>query len=293
MRTETSLSARPLHAWASLRPELLWIYDRRVAPEHRQHRCDARDGQRAWLVRRGRAVLSRGSRRWEAGPGEWMFPAPDLYQQSFSEDAHVLSLHVVCRWPDGRNLFQGHEPLVVRASRHPALEREARRLLRTARSVLPRVDRDYMEQPTTLASFLRLQQATLAWVRVCSTLHERARRIYTPTTPVDARLDRVKRLVEECAGDASLPLRRLSQVSQLSPAHLDRLFLRNHGLSLRRYHQGCRLERARLLLAGSASAVKTVAYTLGFKQASHFTLWFRRLAGCTPSEYRSQGGPHG
>ena len=68
---------------------------------------------------------------------------------------------------------------------------------------------------------------------------------------------------------------------------------------------GCRpkdwLDRQRSVAAlrglAEADAIKEVAYDLGFKQLSHFSRWFKRLHGCTPSEYvaarRGTGGETG
>lgn len=47
-----------------------------------------------------------------------------------------------------------------------------------------------------------------------------------------------------------------------------------------------RIERAEALLSERALKLDAIAATIGFTSTSHFTAWFRRLRGVTPSQFR-------
>ncbi len=286
-----SLTALPLHTWAALRFELLWIYERPVADRNRRQKMDTRYGQRAWLVRCGRVRLTTPGGWWAAGAGDWFFLPAAEGEQAFSDDAEILSVAFLCQWPDGANLCADGTGRVVAAKDWPALENAAVKLLRGVRRRLPRADADFERQAVTLPVFIWLQQAMLAWLEAWSAVQFALGRTLARTLPLDARLAQAVRCLHETAEDEPLPRARLRRETKLSLAQLDRLFTQAHGVTLRRYHEGRRLERARRLLDAGEQPVKSVAYALGFKHASHFTLWFTRLVGRTPSAWRTREEP--
>ena len=81
---------------------------------------------------------------------------------------------------------------------------------------------------------------------------------------------------------------RLSHVGRAvgaSPAYLTDVFRRVEGVSLHRYLTQLRLARA---LAGlpDADDLTALALGIGFSSHSHFSVTFRRVFGCTPSQFR-------
>src|ERR1043165_2729397 len=118
-------SQSPLYRWASLRTELLWIYDGPVLPENRKVQADHTLGYWVWLVRRGKVQAQMEGRTWQAVPGQWMVAPQGATIQEFSNDARILSVHFRCQWPAGDNLFSGREALVWSAKDYPRLEKSA------------------------------------------------------------------------------------------------------------------------------------------------------------------------
>jgi AraC-like DNA-binding protein len=47
-----------------------------------------------------------------------------------------------------------------------------------------------------------------------------------------------------------------------------------------------RLEAARQRLTSEDTPLKEIAFTLGFRHPSHFTTWFKRHTGMTPTAFR-------
>ena len=50
-----------------------------------------------------------------------------------------------------------------------------------------------------------------------------------------------------------------------------------------------RLNVARERIVTDHATLKEIAFALGFRHASHFTAWFRRHTGVSPSAYRLSG----
>ena len=83
-----------------------------------------------------------------------------------------------------------------------------------------------------------------------------------------------------------IPVDELCGVSQLSRAHLSRLFRREVGMTITQYITAKRLEAAAELLEFTDQPVSGVANVLAFSSQSHFISVFRRHFGMTPGEYR-------
>ncbi len=83
-----------------------------------------------------------------------------------------------------------------------------------------------------------------------------------------------------------LRLADLGAVVHMSPYHFARLFKRATGLSPHRFVLQRRIAASTVLLADSTSSIRSVARTMGFTTASHFTTTFRRVTGVTPTAYR-------
>ena len=56
---------------------------------------------------------------------------------------------------------------------------------------------------------------------------------------------------------------------------------------MRAFLERRRLDAARDRILADTTTLKEIAFTLGFRHASHFTAWFRRHTGFSPSLYRS------
>jgi AraC family transcriptional regulator len=81
----------------------------------------------------------------------------------------------------------------------------------------------------------------------------------------------------------------------LSPYHFCRAFRQSFGTPPHRYHSSRRMERAKTLLAESASSVTEIGLAVGFRETSSFTTAFRKATGQTPTAYRRTLAdiPHG
>lgn len=87
--------------------------------------------------------------------------------------------------------------------------------------------------------------------------------------------------------DEDVRLSDLASLVHLSSYHFARLFRQSMGVAPHRYLLEQRVERAKALLADRTLTIAGVAAALGFQSQSHFTSVFRRIAGCTPKQYRN------
>lgn len=83
-------------------------------------------------------------------------------------------------------------------------------------------------------------------------------------------------------------LSELARLVGLSPGHFAEKFRRTSGISVLRFLNRRRLQRALQVLQNPTLPLNTVASDLGFSSQSHFTRLFSRLTGMTPAKYQKQ-----
>jgi AraC family transcriptional regulator len=108
------------------------------------------------------------------------------------------------------------------------------------------------------------------------------------TREPDRRLPALRQVTEyiEAHLDQSLGLAELAAMTDRSPRHFTRLFRAATGFSPHQYVIRRRVERAKLLLATTDLPLVRIADDVGFADASHLTVHFRRLVGVSPARYR-------
>ena len=84
-----------------------------------------------------------------------------------------------------------------------------------------------------------------------------------------------------------LTLESTALFMQYSPAYSSKLFKRLFDQTFTSYLTALRMEHAKQVLSSSSLSVREVAASVGFHNFSYFTSAFRRLTGCTPTEYRA------
>ena len=109
--------------------------------------------------------------------------------------------------------------------------------------------------------------------------------------PSDARLLKITRSLTENPADSRL-LGEWALFAGASKRTLNRLFLKQTGMSFQNWRQQLRLLRALELLAAGDS-VTGVALELGYENTSAFIAMFRRCLGSTPTRYLRDTGQTG
>ena len=83
-------------------------------------------------------------------------------------------------------------------------------------------------------------------------------------------------------------LEKLAGALFVNGSYLMRTFKRQTGITPLAYHQAVRCKNARELLTATDLSISKIGETVGFVSSSHFTHVFRKIEGCTPSEYRKR-----
>lgn len=73
----------------------------------------------------------------------------------------------------------------------------------------------------------------------------------------------------------------------LSPNYLSDLMKKETGLSALKHIQQKTLDVARERVFDTSRTISEISYELGFPYPQHFSRWFKKMAGCTPNEYRA------
>jgi transcriptional regulator GlxA family with amidase domain len=98
-------------------------------------------------------------------------------------------------------------------------------------------------------------------------------------------LDSLLEILNAHLGDSNFSVDWLADEMGLSRRQLERNVQTVTGQSPADLLRSLRLERASQLLRAHAGTVAEVAYSVGFKSASHFSNAFSRAFGVSPSEY--------
>lgn len=278
----------PIFRWASMRTELLWIYQGPIAAGTASEVQDHSQGYWVWLLVKGSVRLQMGAKTWSAKAGQWVVSPQGKILQEFSNDARILSVHFYCQWPTGDNLFSGEDAEVWQARDFPRLERSAAALASLVHRHFPKVRLDLAGRQIDYDIFLRLEQRFLQWLADFYHAMERSGRTLAHAGSVDERILKAARLLHEAPLRERFSSEQLQRQTGLGRAHLDRLFWKSFGVTTREYWERLRQDAAMRKLESSSYSIKEICFDLGFKQPSHFTKWFLHRVGKTPKVYRDE-----
>ena len=83
-------------------------------------------------------------------------------------------------------------------------------------------------------------------------------------------------------------LAKMAKALFVNGSYLTRAFKRHTGITPLTYHHRLRCGKAKELLSRSSLTVSQIGEAVGYVSTSHFTHTFRKLEGCTPSEFQKK-----
>lgn len=92
--------------------------------------------------------------------------------------------------------------------------------------------------------------------------------------------------IQQNWSDEHLNVESILAHTDTSRSKLSALFKYNLGLSILQYLNAIRLQRAQQMLLDKGKTVAEIAVACGLRDHSHFSSWFRKQAGKTPTQYR-------
>jgi AraC-like DNA-binding protein len=273
----------PRPRWHFLRAELRWAYTGRTHQRHGHHWLYTPHTS-AWLVLRGRARVRTAGGVCSANAGQWLIAPPGERWQETSLDCQILSICFVWQWIFGRELLPITSGMKLESTSAPGLRTIGLRLARTVERLFPKSQTSLPERSGSVDAHLELQQNFDAWL--VHFYRAMLRHGVRPTLmSLDPRVEEAVQILDRPGGNALRPAELARQLGA-SQSHLNRLFLRDLGTTVRGYVERQKLASARMLLGGSRLSVKETAFRLGFTSPQHFSRWFRQRAGIAPTQVR-------
>lgn len=274
-------------AWTNLRREWLWVY-RGLVPRTEVWSAEIVVPAGVFFVERGEGRIRADGNEIIVTRGHAFFSAPGPRRQWFAKGTRLLSVGFRCQWPDGRPVFCSELNLSVRSPKLLSATLELfRRVHRGRKFVTFREAVKPMPHPRS--TWAAREAAFHHWLAVwMEGMHKLG--IQPEPRIVKFKHSRVKQMIDWL--DA-LPLNQktptLPARFQLGSRRADQVLRQELGTTVRAYFENRRLAAARESILADESPLKEIAFTLGFRHASHFTAWFRRHTGVSPSAYRDGG----
>jgi AraC-like DNA-binding protein len=282
---------RSYTSWTALRYWLVWAYDGAVPQQAHEgdYGLSSHPEFSCWLIRKGYAVVEANGHTVKATPGQWIFVATDRRHQKFSSDIEILSLRLHLSWPSNEPVIEQEHSYVLDADNHPELERMALPLIRSVRSSFPQAKANLHEGDCSLLSYLRVQNLLPRWLSIYLKI-QLENGIHPKWLEVaDPQIQQTMMELDRQPLNKAFSAKSLSASIGLSQSRLNARFVQSMGMTPKRYFENRRLDAAKQLLANTSMSIKEVAFNLGFLYDSHFTHWFSKKGGCTPSDFRNRG----
>lgn len=106
-------------------------------------------------------------------------------------------------------------------------------------------------------------------------------------SPLNDKLKTIQQYLDEHYKE-DISLDRLAEEFYISKYYLSREFKKEFGTTIIQYVMAKRITNAKELLRYSKDSIENIAQICGIGDASYFNKMFRKMEGCTASEYRKQ-----
>lgn len=269
---------------------LVFVYDGKVPPAGNCGRV-SHDTFSAWLLRHGQVVVeTSGSERAQAGAGLWVIPPVGLPRtQMFSPDAEMLSICFRAETRNGGLAYDLKKTLRIPAAKYPALEKRGVALAKAAKGLLDLPLNPGAKGVESLHGLIRVQACFWTWLESMEdALSGEGVEAKAPKA-LDPRVRAMAAFLETqpSFGGGPVPYESLERLGGLGRVQIDRLFLRDLGMTPRGFLERKAVSLAKELLLDGSVTVKELSCKLGFSSSAHFCAWFKRNVGRRPSEHRA------
>jgi len=103
-------------------------------------------------------------------------------------------------------------------------------------------------------------------------------------------LKRAIDFINENYSDPSISLDKVAKNVNISPNYLSAVFSQEVGQTLTKYITSRRINEAKNMLRNTDMRLSEIAFAVGYKDPHYFSFVFKKVSGCTPSEYRRGTG---
>ena len=276
----------PADVWRSLRHEWLWVY-RGPVPQSGVWSAEIPVPAGVFFVESGEVRIRADGKETLVPRGQAFFSAPRLRQHWFAANTCLLSVGFRSQWPDGTSLFRNALNFTAAA---PALRKATQRLFACIHGAQKIVTYRQAIQPVThsASGWAGHEAAFAAWFAVwMETLQQLGVQPELQARTSRRRVDQLVAWLQALPLDQTAP--SLPPDFPIGSRRAEQLLQQQFGIGMRLFMERRRLDVARERIVADQATLKEIAFALGFRHASHFTAWFRRHTGVSPSEYRLCG----
>lgn len=107
------------------------------------------------------------------------------------------------------------------------------------------------------------------------------------TTPENQLIAFVADWLEQNSAQA-ISVQEVANYFGYNKVYLSHLFSKEMGMTLTRYLQLQRIEKAKVLLGNSPTTIKEIAFAVGFEDEKYFSRVFKKLEHLSPADYRKK-----
>lgn len=243
-----------------------------------------------WYICSGSVTVKEGYETFGAGPGDWVFFDPIRPRSHwFSEALELISIRFsaslgglpyIPPLQPARRFPGSRQPALAEAAASlVAVEAQAAEAITTA-ATTDATDRDTPDLAMECRRSAALHTFLAEW--------HHNREAISPTTfaHLDDRVFAIMRCLENCRAAGPVDYAAIGKAAGLSRAQANRVFKNGTGMTPRQWIDTRALREAQSLVGASSKSFKEIAHDLGFRDASHFSRWFREKSGATPKAWR-------
>lgn len=140
---------------------------------------------------------------------------------------------------------------------------------------------DYLEKPVDIDNLKEAVERLLESKRGEDTVNSQG---------LKGKIEKVKRFMEK-NWYKKITLKEAASAVYLSPKYLSRIFKGYSRGGFNDYKLSLKVNKAKDLLKKSGYNINQISEKIGYENAESFIRQFRKLTGCTPTEYRKKGRP--
>lgn len=275
--------------WRDLKHEWLWVYRGRSATEKIwSPRIIVPAG--VFFVEAGQVTIRADGVVTHVLSGQAFLSAPGPREHYFEKGSRLCSVGMRNAWTDGTTLFKDGLNRLLTQPEAASLFKATIHLFHSIHPNKKEVSyptavkagelsvQDLAKRDAAFYGWFAVYVETLAGLGISpDPRHGKdAGRIHTLLTWLnELHLDKAGPLIPPELG---IGLRRANQL------------LQNHlGIGLKSFLNQRKMIVSKKMLLSNSLSVKEIGFRLGFRHASHFTAWFKRNAGVSPSVFRHNG----
>ncbi len=239
-----------------------------------------------WYVEEGNATIKTvGRNSYKVNSGEWFICMPGAKRvQQFSKGAKIISLWLSCDLLKPGQPTISQLPVSFSGNQCPKLKKHCLEIINFLQQHNIVTNAPLSQESVDLTTALAIKLKTLEFSFELVNFLAQKGCDFVFKHPIDVRVRMGMEFLQKSTFMGSVPYDDLSRICGIGKVQLDRLFVKEIGLTPRKFLEQCCIQAAHELLTKGVYNVSEVAYRLNFSNTSHFCTWYKRVTGNSPKQ---------